>query len=100
MDRIADARQRVVGTLPLAVNERPDDALALRLVRATAPHARIRSVDVTAATALDGVVDVFTGQDLVADPDTDPFFGPEVRDRPGGWDRSLRRRTRGCSGGR
>lgn len=82
MDRHEDARRRVVGTLPLAVNERPPGALAMRLVRSTAPHARIRRVDVSGASALDGVVAVLTGQDLVDDPESDPFFGPEVRDRP------------------
>lgn len=82
MDLEDDARRRVVGTLPMAVNERPSDALVLRLVRSTSPHARVRGVERDAALALDGVVAVLTGADLVADPDVDPWFGPEIRDRP------------------
>src|SRR5262245_8912907 len=38
--------------------------LFCKLHRAHVPHARIRSVDVSAATALPGVVAVLTGRDL------------------------------------
>ena len=41
-----------------------DGMLKLRIVRAAHPHARIVSIDTTAATQLPGVVGVFTAKDI------------------------------------
>ena len=42
-------------------------------------HARISSVDVTAAGKLEGVVAILTAEDL---SDLDPYYGHALRDRP------------------
>jgi CO/xanthine dehydrogenase Mo-binding subunit len=49
------------------------------VLRSTVPHARIRSIDTSAAEALPGVVCVLTAADLA---DLDPFWGHRIRDRP------------------
>jgi CO/xanthine dehydrogenase Mo-binding subunit len=50
-----------------------------RLLRSPHPHARIRSIDVTAARRAPGVVAVVTAADLT---DVELFFGHAVRDHP------------------
>jgi aerobic carbon-monoxide dehydrogenase large subunit len=61
-------------------------ALHVKVVRSPFAHARIRSIDASAARAMPGVVDVFTGQDLRSDwqsplpcawPVTDDIKNPE-----------------------
>ena len=42
-------------------------------------HARITSIDTSAADKLDGVVAILTGDDL---SDLDPYYGHALRDRP------------------
>ena len=49
------------------------------LLRSPYAHARIRSIDVSAARAVPGVHAVLTGADLDW---CDPYFGPAFRDRP------------------
>jgi CO/xanthine dehydrogenase Mo-binding subunit len=49
------------------------------LLRSPHAHARIRSIDVTAARAVPGVHAVVTSADLDS---CDPYFGPAFRDRP------------------
>src|SRR5690348_13168570 len=65
--RVEDARllvgdSRFVANLPLP------GVLEVVYVTATAPHALIRSVDVSAAKAVPGVVEVVTGADLDLGP--------------------------------
>lgn len=43
------------------------DAATVHFVRSTRPHARIVTLDVARARALDGVLDVFVGKDIAAD---------------------------------
>lgn len=50
-----------------------------RVLRSPLPHARIVSIDTSAALARPGVVGVLTGADLM---DIDPYFGHAIRDRP------------------
>ncbi|MET0771748.1 MAG: xanthine dehydrogenase family protein molybdopterin-binding subunit, partial [Candidatus Limnocylindrales bacterium] len=50
-----------------------------QVLRSPAAHARIVSIDVSAALAMPGVVAVLTGEDLL---DIDPFWGHAIRDRP------------------
>ena len=49
------------------------------VLRSTVPHARIRSIDASAAERLPGVVCVLTAADL---DDLDPYWGHRIRDRP------------------
>src|ERR1700752_2678171 len=48
-------------------NEPEDGTLWLHVLRSPHAHAKIASVDTTAASAADGVVAIYTGADLVAD---------------------------------
>jgi CO/xanthine dehydrogenase Mo-binding subunit len=50
-----------------------------KVVRSPYPHARITSIDVSAAEAMPGVVCVLTAADLA---DIDPYWGHAIRDRP------------------
>ena len=59
-----DGPLKVSGQAVYADDVRLPHMLVAKLVRSTRPHARIRKVDVDAALALPGVVDVLTGQDL------------------------------------
>ena len=53
--------------------------LDARVLRSTHPHARIRSIDVSAALDVPGVVAVLSRDDL---RDMDPYYGHCLRDRP------------------
>jgi CO/xanthine dehydrogenase Mo-binding subunit len=50
-----------------------------KVLRSPLPHARVTSIDVSAAEALPGVVCVLTAADLA---DIDPYWGHAIRDRP------------------
>jgi CO/xanthine dehydrogenase Mo-binding subunit len=50
-----------------------------RVLRSPLPHARIVSIDASAALARPGVVTVLTGDDLL---DIDPYWGHAIKDRP------------------
>ncbi|MBI5157961.1 MAG: xanthine dehydrogenase family protein molybdopterin-binding subunit [Acidimicrobiia bacterium] len=65
--------QRYVADIPLA------DMLHAKLVTLDCAHARILSIDTSAAIALPGVHFVMTPDDL---PKPMPRFGPEYQDRP------------------
>jgi CO/xanthine dehydrogenase Mo-binding subunit len=50
-----------------------------KVLRSQLPHARIRSIDASAAEAMPGVVAVLTGADFL---DSDPYWGHAIKDRP------------------
>jgi CO/xanthine dehydrogenase Mo-binding subunit len=50
-----------------------------KVLRSPLPHARVTSIDVSAAETLPGVVCVLTAADLA---DIDPYWGHAIRDRP------------------
>ena len=50
-----------------------------KVLRSPFAHARIVSIDTSAAEAMPGVVAVLTGADLL---DIDPYYGHAIRDRP------------------
>lgn len=50
-----------------------------KVLRSPYPHARIVSIDTSAAEAREGVVAVLTGRDTL---DIDPFWGHAIKDRP------------------
>ena len=53
-----------------------------KVVRSPLPHARIVSIDASAARALPGVVCVLTRDEVLADPDIKPMYGFVYRDVP------------------
>ena len=77
-----DAVERVTGRVPYTIDIAVPGMLHAKLLRSTVPHARIRSIDVTRARAVPGVVAVVTGADVVARGDIQPYYGPIFRDQP------------------
>lgn len=76
-----DARERVVGTLPMVLDVRPPGVHHAVVVRSIVPHARLGAIDVSDALGMPGVVAVVTGQDIVASG-IDPHFGAMRADQP------------------
>lgn len=58
------------------------DCLHVKLVRSSLAHATIRSIDVSAAKEMNGVVDVVTAQDLPIRPQVPPVDNPDVINVP------------------
>ena len=77
-----DARQRVTGRIGYTIDLAFGGMLHAKLLRSTAAHARIRSIDVSRAREVPGVVAVLTGADLASRSDLQPYFGPVYRDQP------------------
>ena len=70
---------RVTGAQQYVADVRLPDALEVKLVTLGVAHARILSIDASAALAVPGVHAVFTADDL---PRPVPRFGPQFVDRP------------------
>jgi len=77
-----DARQRVTGRAPYAIDVTLPGMLEAMVLRSSVPHARVASVDVTRARRVAGVTAVLTGADIAAWGDVRTHFGPVFRDRP------------------
>lgn len=76
-----DSLDRVTGEIGYVINSEPAGTLHAAIARSTAPHARLRRVDVSRAAKHPGVVLALTGQDI-ADSPVRPYFGPVFRDQP------------------
>jgi CO/xanthine dehydrogenase Mo-binding subunit len=76
-----DAYARVTGRVDYVINLELPGMLHAKVLRSTFPHARIKSIDVEAARALDGVALVLTGDELRDRTDVWPYFGPVFRDQ-------------------
>ncbi len=59
-----DSHDKVTGDAQYPADRAPDDALWAKVVFTNQPHARLVSLDVSAARATDGVVMVLTGADV------------------------------------
>ncbi len=59
-----DGHAKVTGAAEFPADRIPDDALVAKVVFTDQPHARLVSLDVAAAEAVDGVVAVLTGADV------------------------------------
>ncbi|HET9456768.1 MAG TPA: xanthine dehydrogenase family protein molybdopterin-binding subunit [Candidatus Limnocylindrales bacterium] len=80
-----DGAPKVTGSARFAADVRRPGMLHARFLGSPLPHARIRSIDVTAALALPGVHAVLTGEDVRG-----ARFGRRLLDRPVlCWDRVL-----------
>jgi CO/xanthine dehydrogenase Mo-binding subunit len=76
-----EARQKVTGQADYVHNLRLPGMLVAKVVRSTMAHGRIVSIDTSAAREVEGVVAVFTGEDikkLIAEP----YYGPAFHDQP------------------
>jgi CO/xanthine dehydrogenase Mo-binding subunit len=74
-----DAREKVTGTAQFAGDLVIPHMLYGKVLRSPVPHARIRSLDVSAAERMPGVRAILTGRDL--DPTTS-IYGHAIKDRP------------------
>jgi CO/xanthine dehydrogenase Mo-binding subunit len=77
--RRPDAMDKVTGRARYVTDLSQPEMLHAALLRSPHAHARIRSIDVTAARAVLGVHAAVTSADLDW---CDPYFGPAFRDRP------------------
>lgn len=75
----SDYLEKVTGEAAFASDVVVPGMLQGRVLRSTMPHARIRSIDASAALAMPGVVAVLTAADLA---DIDSHWGLYLRDRP------------------
>ncbi|HEY5520374.1 MAG TPA: xanthine dehydrogenase family protein molybdopterin-binding subunit [Candidatus Limnocylindrales bacterium] len=73
---------RVTGAQQYVADIHLPDELHVKLVTLPVAHARIISIDPSAALAMPGVRCVFTAQDVVAVAGEMPRFGPQFSDRP------------------
>lgn len=73
----ADAADKTQGTADYAQDLRVENALEAMVVFTNQPHARIRSLDVSAAEALDGVLAIVTAADVAVNE-----YGLTMNDQP------------------
>ncbi len=76
-----EAREKVSGRAEYIHNLRLPGMLYGKIFRSTVAHGRIRSIDVSAAAALEGVHRVVTGDDIRAII-PNPYYGPAFHDQP------------------
>ncbi len=76
--RRLDAPSKVSGRLKYAADMKMTDMLQMQVLRSPYPHARIKSIDITEAEAIEGVACVITSKDV---PGKDGF-GVFVHDQP------------------
>ena len=75
----ADGRLKLAGQAEFTGDIRLPGMLYGAVLHSPVAHARIRSIDTSAAEKLEGVVAILTGEDL---SDLDPYYGHALRDRP------------------
>lgn len=75
----ADGRIKLAGQAEFTGDIRSPRMLYGAVLRSPVAHARLLSVDASAAEKTDGVVAVLTASDLA---DLDPYYGHALRDRP------------------
>ncbi|MCC7184344.1 MAG: xanthine dehydrogenase family protein molybdopterin-binding subunit [Rhodocyclaceae bacterium] len=76
-----EARAKVTGRAEYVHNLRLPGMLVGKIFRSTVAHGRIKSIDVSAAKAVEGVHSVITGED-VRKLIPEPYYGPAYHDQP------------------
>ncbi len=77
-----DARERVTGRVAYSIDITLPRMAHAKILRSTAPHARIVSIDTSRAKRVPGVYAVLTGADLAQRTDINAWYGPVFRDQP------------------
>ncbi len=80
LDRL-ESRAKVTGRAEYIHNLVLPGMLHAKIFRSTVAHGRIRSIDVEAARALDGVHAVYTAEDILRVIPV-PYYGPAFHDQP------------------
>lgn len=75
----SDGIEKVTGRAGYVYNMEIPNMVHAKVVRSLVPHGRVKSIDVSKATKLPGVLLVFTRDDV--DAGIYPFFGPVVNDQ-------------------
>jgi CO/xanthine dehydrogenase Mo-binding subunit len=78
-ERRKDAAEKISGRAQFSGDINVPRMLHGKVLRAGVPHARIASIDTSAAEGMPGVVAVLVGPDLA---DFDPYWGHAIKDRP------------------
>jgi CO/xanthine dehydrogenase Mo-binding subunit len=78
---VLDSRLKVTGRLKYTMDLEQPGLLHVAILRSTEPHARLVTVDASAAMAIPGVVATLTRDDF-AGLGVRPLFGPVFRDQP------------------
>ena len=76
-----ESREKVTGRAEYTHTMRVPGMLYAKLFRSTVAHGRIKSVDVSAAKALPGVLHVVTIDDVLKLL-PNPYYGPAFHDQP------------------
>jgi CO/xanthine dehydrogenase Mo-binding subunit len=76
-----ESREKVTGRIEYVHHLRLPGMLYGKIFRSTAPHAKIKSIDTTAASALEGVFQVVTIDDI-RKVIPHPYYGPAFHDQP------------------
>src|SRR5580692_5869561 len=76
-----EAREKVMGRVEYVHHLRLPGMLHGKIFRSTLPHARIKSIDTSAARALEGVYAVVTIADI-RKVIPHPYYGPAFHDQP------------------
>jgi CO/xanthine dehydrogenase Mo-binding subunit len=79
---VFEARARVDGSINFALNAEVPNMTYARLLRSPVPHARIVSIDTSAAEEMPGVVAVLTARDFERHDAPARYHGPVLRDQP------------------
>jgi CO/xanthine dehydrogenase Mo-binding subunit len=77
-----DAYDRVTGELEYVIDIELTGMLHAKVLRSPFPHARIKSIDASAALDMPGVVAVLTREDVLNNPRIHPYHGPQIADQP------------------
>ena len=78
-DRRKDAAEKIRGRAQFSGDVELPRMVHGKVLRSEVPHARIASIDVSAAEAMPGVVRVLVGSEL---EHFDPYWGHAIKDRP------------------
>ena len=79
---VDDARSRVVGTFPFAVDRVVPGAAHMCAVRSTIPHGKILQIDTDAVKNMSGILAIVTGEDVRAELGNAMFHGENHQDQP------------------
>lgn len=79
---VVDSVAKVTGTIPYGINMKLPNMLFAKILHSPLPHAKIVSIDTSAAEELPGVVAILTGKDLGQPNGPQKLITGFIKDRP------------------